>query len=80
MKFLALHGMGTNADILRGQLGAIVAELEDQGHEFVFVDGEIECETSDEIAQCYPGPFMCYYVSLRIIVNPQRAEKRLTDI
>lgn len=49
MRFLCLHGMGTNAAILEAQFNTLVAELKDDGHEFVFVDGHIECETSQGI-------------------------------
>ncbi len=50
MRFLCLHGMGTNAAILEAQFNTLVAELKDDGHEFVFVDGHIECETSQGIS------------------------------
>ena len=51
MRFLCLHGMGTNSTIFEGQLGPIVSDLEAQGHEFVFVDGQIECDAADGTSQ-----------------------------
>ncbi len=47
MKFLCLHGMGTNSSIFESQLGSTLPYLEAQGHEFVFVDGQIECAPAD---------------------------------
>ena len=47
MKFLCLHGMGTNSSIFESQLGSTLPYLEAQGHEFVFVDGLIECPPAD---------------------------------
>ena len=47
MRFLCLHGMGTNSKILESQLAPICAQLEAEGHEFVYVDGQIECEAAD---------------------------------
>ena len=47
MKFLCLHGMGTNSSILEAQFGPICAHFEAQGHEFVFVDGLVECKGAD---------------------------------
>ena len=43
MKFLCLHGMGTNSGIFESQLSLTLPYLEAQGHEFIFVDGIIEC-------------------------------------
>lgn len=37
--------MGTNSDIFEAQLAPICAQLE--GHEFVLVDGQIECEPAE---------------------------------
>lgn len=45
MKFLCLHGMGTNSRILESQIAGICARLE--GHDFVFVDGQVECDAAD---------------------------------
>ena len=45
MKFLCLHGMGTNSNILEAQIAGICARLE--GHDFVFVDGQVECDAAD---------------------------------
>ena len=47
MKFLCLHGMGTNSTIFESQLGTILPYLEAHGHEFVFVDGLVECAPAD---------------------------------
>ena len=47
MKFLCLHGMGTNSAIFESQLGTILPYLEAHGHEFVFVDGLVECAPAD---------------------------------
>ena len=52
MRFLCLHGMGTNAQIFEAQLAQIRSQLVGQ-HEFVFVDGEVECEPA-------PGKFCTY--------------------
>ncbi|GAT28019.1 hypothetical protein RIB2604_02500940 [Aspergillus luchuensis] len=43
MRFLCLHGIGSNAEVFNAQLSAIQAALGSQ-HEFVFVDGDIPSE------------------------------------
>ena len=58
MRFLCLHGMGTNAQIFEAQLAQIRSQLVGQ-HEFVFVDGEVECEPA-------PGKFCTYSPSTLI--------------
>jgi pimeloyl-ACP methyl ester carboxylesterase len=60
MRFLCLHGMGTNSDIYEAQLAPIIAQL-DPSHEFVFVDGLVACEPADGVDSLFPGPFYCYY-------------------
>ncbi|KAI5238912.1 hypothetical protein E4T43_07096 [Aureobasidium subglaciale] len=63
MRFLCLHGMGTNSAIFAVQLGPILSRLEDAGHEFTFVDGLMECGSTEEIRSVFPGPYLCYYNS-----------------
>ncbi len=47
MRFLCLHGMGTNSDIFAAQLGSVLGDLEDMGNEFIFVDGNYECKPTN---------------------------------
>ncbi|KAK0386276.1 hypothetical protein NLU13_6113 [Sarocladium strictum] len=60
MRFLCLHGMGTNSDIYEAQLGPIMAQL-DPSHEFVFVDGTVPCGPADGVETVFPPPCYCYY-------------------
>ncbi|KAI1100338.1 serine hydrolase FSH [Jackrogersella minutella] len=60
MRFLCLHGMGTNSAVFEAQLAPIIANL-DPSHEFVYIDGLIECEASEGVGGVFPGPFYCYY-------------------
>lgn len=46
MKFLCLHGMGTNSEVLEAQLAPIRAYMGPM-HEFFFLDGQIECKAAD---------------------------------
>ncbi|KAM7204959.1 Serine hydrolase FSH [Rhypophila sp. PSN 637] len=67
MRFLCLHGMGTNSSIYEAQLAPIISQLGHghggaEEHEFIFLDGTIECPAADEIvATIFPPPFYCYY-------------------
>ncbi|KAK6072393.1 hypothetical protein SCUP234_09186 [Seiridium cupressi] len=60
MRFLCLHGMGTNSAVFEAQLAPIVANL-DTSHEFVFIDGLTECDAAEGVKEIFPGPFYCYY-------------------
>ncbi|KFY90568.1 hypothetical protein V500_05128 [Pseudogymnoascus sp. VKM F-4518 (FW-2643)] len=60
MKFLCLHGMGTNSEVLEAQLAPIRAYMSPV-HEFFFLDGQIECKAADGVAAIFPGSFSCYY-------------------
>lgn len=50
MRFLCLHGMGTNSSIFETQIAGMCQRLQDQGHEFIFVDGIIECDAAPGMA------------------------------
>lgn len=43
MRILCLHGYGTSGAILRSQLDAFIHRA-DASYEFVFLDGEYECQ------------------------------------
>lgn len=60
MRFLCLHGMGTNPEILEAQLAPLRASLSGH-HEFVYLAGEVECDAAPGIGSIYPGPYLCYY-------------------
>jgi len=70
MKFLCLHGRGTNSDIFESQLGALRSRLSPQ-HTFDFVDGEYACSAAPGIASLYPGPYLTWFSRY----EPERVNK-----
>ncbi|KAI4101559.1 MAG: hypothetical protein L6R37_004885 [Teloschistes peruensis] len=60
MRFLCLHGMGTNPQILEAQIGLLRAQLPGS-HDFVYLPGEVECDAAPGVSAIYPGPYLCYY-------------------
>ncbi|KAI1253821.1 hypothetical protein MGN70_004216 [Eutypa lata] len=60
MKFLCLHGMGTNASVYEAQLAPIRAQM-DPADEFIFVEGLTECRPAEGVSNFFSGPFYCYY-------------------
>lgn len=42
--------MGTNSSIFEAQIAGMCERLQDQGHEFIFVDGLIECDAAPGMA------------------------------
>ncbi|KAG8623061.1 hypothetical protein KVT40_008037 [Elsinoe batatas] len=60
MKFLCLHGMGTNSEIHEAQLAPIIAQL-DPSFEFIYVDGLTTCRPASGVSGLFEGPFYCYY-------------------
>ncbi|KAL4882125.1 serine hydrolase FSH [Aspergillus karnatakaensis] len=58
-KILCLHGYGTSASILQHQLGPFMAAA-DPSYEFVFLEGEIECQRAQGLGHFVKGPFLCY--------------------
>ncbi len=64
MRFLCLHGAGTNSEVFRAQLGPICAQLE--GHEFVFLDGHIECGAADRSETIYGWSSLLYVTDKRV--------------
>ncbi|CAG8026292.1 unnamed protein product [Penicillium salamii] len=60
MRFLCLHGHGTNSQILESQLEPLRAHLPTDW-EFDFLDGEMEAEPATGVDQIFPGPYLCYH-------------------
>ncbi|KAL4898763.1 serine hydrolase FSH [Aspergillus ambiguus] len=61
MRFLCLHGAGTSAEIFEIQSGGITQALEDDGHEFVYVDGRVDAEPDPELMGAGIPPFFNHY-------------------
>ncbi|KAJ8103647.1 serine hydrolase FSH [Lipomyces tetrasporus] len=62
LRFLCLHGLGSNADIFKSQLGPLITELErDNSAEFIFVDGPVAQPAGPGIAGVYDGPYLGYF-------------------
>ncbi|KAJ5929598.1 hypothetical protein N7454_006548 [Penicillium verhagenii] len=59
MRFLCLHGRGTNADILEAQLAPLCLRLSQ--HTFDFVDAQTVSSAAPGISGLYPPPFLCWY-------------------
>ncbi|KAJ5715841.1 uncharacterized protein N7483_013022 [Penicillium malachiteum] len=60
MRFLCLHGHGTNSRILETQLEPLRAHLPSDW-EFEFLDGEMSASPPPGIDQIFPGPYLCYH-------------------
>ncbi|KAI2631941.1 serine hydrolase FSH [Hypoxylon sp. NC1633] len=60
MKFLCLHGAGTNSNVLDIQTDPIRRAL-DTNAEFEFYDGFCEVEPVEEIKNIFAGPFYTWY-------------------
>nr|POE87421.1 hydrolase fub4 [Quercus suber] len=55
--------MGCSGAIFKWQLTAFMGALGPH-HEFVFLDGEIECEAAPGLENMAAGPYLCYYKSV----------------
>ncbi|CZR45918.1 uncharacterized protein FPRO_14906 [Fusarium proliferatum ET1] len=60
MRFLCLHGAGTNSDVLDIQTGPIRDSL-DSNATFKFYDGFCDVEPVEEIKNIFAGPFYTWY-------------------
>lgn len=65
MRFLCLHGMGTNSDIFESQIEAIRSLLPTH-FDFTFMDGEHNSEPADGMTGLFPPPYLCYYPEPRV--------------
>ncbi|KAJ5389915.1 uncharacterized protein N7496_000983 [Penicillium cataractarum] len=59
MRFLCLHGRGTNSDILEAQLAPLRRRLAQ--HTLEFFDAQSACAPAPEISDLYPPPYLCWY-------------------
>ncbi|KAL2784040.1 serine hydrolase FSH [Aspergillus keveii] len=53
MRFLCLHGLGTNSDVLKAQTASLRYRLGQDAHEFDFVDGSILWPPARGIAELF---------------------------
>lgn len=60
MRFLCLHGYGTNSAILEATFAPIRAHLP-ADWEFEFLEGLAEVPPAFGVDAIYPGPFLCYH-------------------
>ncbi|KAI0440609.1 putative DUF341 family oxidoreductase [Xylaria telfairii] len=62
LRYLCLHGAGTNSDIFQAQLGPIIRELSKYDcADFVFVDGELDSEPGPGVAGTFDSPYYTYF-------------------
>ncbi|KAJ5439247.1 uncharacterized protein N7458_010245 [Penicillium daleae] len=59
MRFLCLHGRGTNSDILEAQLAPLRRRLAQ--HTLEFFDAQNACAAAPGISGVYPPPYLCWY-------------------
>ncbi|KAJ5272906.1 EF-hand calcium-binding domain protein [Penicillium angulare] len=60
MRFLCLHGKGTNSDIFEAQLASLRSRIS-RDHTFDFVDAEADCPPAPGVDQFYPGPYIGWF-------------------
>ncbi|KAJ5571357.1 hypothetical protein N7535_005017 [Penicillium sp. DV-2018c] len=61
MRFLCLHGGGTNGEIFEIQIGGLRQQLEKHGHKFKFMNGKIPAKVEEELEGIVDGPFYNHY-------------------
>ncbi|GKZ79621.1 hypothetical protein AnigIFM56816_003824 [Aspergillus niger] len=61
MRFLCLHGAGTNAEIFEIQSGGITYDLAKYGHTFKYYNGCMEAEVEPQLKGLFTGPFYNHY-------------------
>ncbi|KAJ5249136.1 hypothetical protein N7468_000587 [Penicillium chermesinum] len=61
MKFVCLHGAGTNAEIFEIQTGGLCQVLKAKGHRFRFLNGKFEAPVEKELEGVIDGPFFNHY-------------------
>lgn len=60
MRFLCLHGRGTNSDIFETQLSALFSRISPL-HTFDFVDAQFDCSAAPGISHLYPPPYLSWH-------------------
>ncbi len=72
MRFLCLHGLGTNPQILEAQIGLLRAQLPGT-HEFVYLAGEVECDAAHGMSLLFQCPlFKTQLISSRSLEHLSR--------
>ncbi|KAI9933880.1 hypothetical protein ASPWEDRAFT_148352 [Aspergillus wentii DTO 134E9] len=61
MRFLCLHGSGTSDEIFEIQSGGLRQQLEENGHDFIFMNGRLEAKPEPELEGICDGPFYNHF-------------------
>ncbi|KAF2491842.1 hypothetical protein BU16DRAFT_565538 [Lophium mytilinum] len=69
MRFLCLHGRGTNSDIFESQLAPLFSRVSPH-HTFDFVDAPFDCVAAHGISQLYQPPYLTWHTQY----EPQHVE------
>ncbi|KAF2715993.1 hypothetical protein K431DRAFT_279859 [Polychaeton citri CBS 116435] len=60
MRFLCLHGRGTNSNILEAYLAPILSRVPGT-HQYDYIDGTAPCKPWPGIEKLFPGPYFAYH-------------------
>ncbi|KAH8819281.1 EF-hand calcium-binding domain protein [Xylogone sp. PMI_703] len=60
MRFLCLHGRGTNSHIFESQLAALRDRISPK-HTFDFIDATLDCAPTPGVSDFYAPPYLCWY-------------------
>ncbi|KAF2811142.1 uncharacterized protein BDZ99DRAFT_562088 [Mytilinidion resinicola] len=79
MRFLCLHGLGTNSEIFSAQTVSLRYEME-EGHTFDFVEGTIPASPAPETTSYYPDAAAHFnYFDLNSVSSMQLALEQLDE-
>ncbi|MCJ1298808.1 hypothetical protein MMC08_001598 [Hypocenomyce scalaris] len=61
MRFLCLHGRGTNGEVFEFQTAEAFRHLLPDNYSYTFPDGEHDCPAAPGVEKLIPGPYLCWY-------------------
>ncbi|KAJ5484809.1 hypothetical protein N7539_004797 [Penicillium diatomitis] len=74
MRFLCLHGASTNSEIFQIQTGGLRQPLEEKGHSFTFLNGNVPSSCEEGLEGVVDGPFYSHYARDPALPGIQLAE------
>ncbi|KAH9890820.1 hypothetical protein F4778DRAFT_752323 [Xylariomycetidae sp. FL2044] len=81
LRFLCLHGAGTNAQILDSQLEPLMRELaKDNSATFHSTEGDVESEPGPGVEGFFEGPFFSYYKWPRTLHDDEQSIAEAYDM
>ncbi|KAL4914421.1 serine hydrolase FSH [Aspergillus aurantiobrunneus] len=74
MRILCLHGYGTNPEVMKHQMSALLQHC-DPSWDFHFLKAQVESPPAPGVGNAFPGPYLCWALDLGTTANKAASDQ-----